>query len=202
MKLIYGVGINDADYTVQLRKTLYGTGNSRVRKLIWQCPYYSRWQSMLQRCYSNKYLLKNSSYLGCSVCEEWLTFSKFKKWMEQQDWEGKDLDKDILGDGKLYSPQTCVFIQKEINTFLCSSLRKRGSCRIGVSFRIQTGKYEAKIKDPFSGKTIWLGSYLSEDDAYSAWLENKLAFADTLCLKLNVDTYLTYKIKEHISNLK
>ena len=73
---------------------------------------------MLQRCYSESHLVRQPTYKGCSVCEEWLTFSNFKSWMEQQDWEGKQLDKDLLVyKNKIYSPETCVFVSSVINSF-------------------------------------------------------------------------------------
>ena len=82
-KKVYGVGINDADYTI--KPTIE---NNRSK-----CMYYEKWIKMLQRCYSKSYQEKHPSYKGCSVCEEWLTFSNFKAWMETQDWKGKSLDK-------------------------------------------------------------------------------------------------------------
>jgi len=51
---------------------------------------------MLTRCYYQKRLDIRPSYEECIVCEEWLTFSNFKKWTEQQDWEDKQLDKDFF----------------------------------------------------------------------------------------------------------
>ena len=202
MRLVYGVGINDANYVVQIRETLSGTGNNRRRKLVWKCPYYSRWQSMLERCYSERYLNKNPSYTGCKVHPDWLLFSNFKSWMEKQPWRSMHLDKDILGKGKLYSPKTCIFIPKELNTFLCDSFRKRGEYKLGVSFRNKTGKYESKIKDPFRGKTIWLGAYLCEDEAYQSWLEKKLYFSEKLCNYFGIDNTLSHEIKSYILGMR
>lgn len=36
--------------------------------------------------------------------------------MDQQDWKGKHLDKDLLGDTYEYSPEKCCFISKRLNT--------------------------------------------------------------------------------------
>ena len=68
-KLVYGVGINDADYVVRRMKTIKVNGK-RKQKLVWECPYYRVWKAMLQRCYSIKTQDKNPSYKGCSVSEE------------------------------------------------------------------------------------------------------------------------------------
>lgn len=119
-RLIYGVGINDS-------KSTYIEGK--------RCKYYVTWKSMLQRCYSLKYKNKNPTYANCSVCDEWLTFSNFKAWMVKQNWEGKDLDKDILIEGnKIYSPETCFFISRRINTLLNVSKKRIGSLPLGVTF--------------------------------------------------------------------
>ncbi len=70
---------------------------------------------MLQRCYSESYLNKRPSYRGCSVCEEWKTFSNFMAWMKNKNMENLELEKDILVPGnKLYSPETCVFVSRWI----------------------------------------------------------------------------------------
>lgn len=63
------------------------------------------------------YLPKNKpTYEGCTVCDEWLYFSNFKKWFDENYIEGFQLDKDIIIRGnKVYSPQTCCFVPKEIN---------------------------------------------------------------------------------------
>lgn len=74
---------------------------------------------MLERCYSEKLLESNPSYIGTSVCSEWLYATAFKEWMEKQNWQGKSLDKDIIVPGsKLYSPDTCAFVSQATNLFV------------------------------------------------------------------------------------
>lgn len=109
-KLIFGKGVNDVEGKTQLQKD---------KKVIWRCPFYDRWTNMLRRCYSKSYQKSFPTYVGCTVCEEWLRFSTFKTWMQFQDWEGKELDKDLLsGKSKIYSPETCGFIGKDLNNFI------------------------------------------------------------------------------------
>lgn len=76
--LIAGIGVNDETGTVR------------------DCMFYRTWRGMIKRGYSDVFKDKNKSYKDVTVCKEWHLFSNFKKWMEQQDWEGKELDKDIL----------------------------------------------------------------------------------------------------------
>lgn len=114
-KLVCGIGINDSFYNV------YSYGK-RDRS-------YVCWKSMLERCY----LKSDSHYFGCSVCKEWLYYSNFKKWFDENYVEGYQLDKDILIVGnKEYSPTACVFVPKNINVLLTNSLKARGEYLIGV----------------------------------------------------------------------
>jgi len=145
-KLVCGVGFNDSD-------------------VVTKCdPFYSRWKGMLVRCYSAKYHAKRPTYIGCTVCDEWLTFSNFKSWMEKQDWKGKELDKDILVIGnKLYSPELCVFVTKLTNSFILDRASSRGSYPLGVYFDKKEGKIRAICKNPFSGKCEHLGYFSCPD---------------------------------------
>ena len=98
-KLVFGVGINDADYVVQKFETIGYVDGKQERKLVWACPYYRAWKNMLARCYYHKVQGNRPTYSGCIVSEEWLRFSNFRRWMANQDFEGKQLDKDLLFEG-------------------------------------------------------------------------------------------------------
>ena len=126
-KLTYGVGVNDLGYRVHVTEELAKNGGKRIQKYVFRCKYYAAWKNMLERCYSKKFLERKPSYTGTSVCREWLYASEFKKWMEQQDWHGKCLDKDIIVPGsKLYSPETCAFVLNATNSFVTASDASRG----------------------------------------------------------------------------
>lgn len=158
-KLVYGVGINDANYTTQ----------AVINGVSVSCPFYRRWTGMLKRCYSEKELKRNPSYGECSVAEGWHTFNTFKSWMEEQDWEGKHLDKDLLiTDNKIYSPEVCIFIGVEVNTFIAE---KRGSLPFGVSYHKRDKVFQSGIK--VGGKRVFLGNYKSPEEAHQAWKEAK-----------------------------
>lgn len=163
-KLVQGVGINNADYDV----------NPSVNGKRKTCPIYSRWNSMLTRCYSKRKHETQPTYIGCSVCKEWLTFSNFKKWMESLDWTGKDLDKDLLVSGnKIYSPESCIFVSGEINTLTTSNGARRGAYPIGVSFDKFEGKLVSNIN--IRGRNKKLGRFLSVVQAHAAWQKAKIA---------------------------
>ena len=165
--LIYGFGINDAPYPV----TAYSR-KSGVRKLIWLCPYYRTWRGMLERVYSVKYHEKEPSYRGTILHESWHRFTDFKYWMEKQSWQGMEIDKDILSDQqKIYSPDTCIFIPKDLNQFLKDRENHRGPYLLGVS-KVEH-KYVSRCSDPFLRQRVYLGYYESEYQAHIAWKQYK-----------------------------
>lgn len=163
-KLVCGVGVNDADYVVQ--QTVNG-------KRVW-CPFYRVWAHMLERCYNKKFHARRLTYIGCSVCDEWLLFSNFKAWMQKQDWVGKQLDKDLLLKGnKVYSPENCVFVDLMTNSFTTDSSASRGEWPIGVCFNKPVGKFQSNIHNPFTKKQEHIGYFNCSDEAHLAWKKRK-----------------------------
>lgn len=169
-RIVKGVGINDADYRVNEWFNLDKVDGKQKQKLIWRCPFYKTWMSMLNRCYGEKSLKKNPTYKDCSVSEDSLRFSNFKKWMETQDWEGKHLDKDILFKGnKVYSETTCIFVTRRINNFVEERGGGRGLYPIGVSFNKSSQKYEAYCQKANGGRKF-LGLFDCPNVAHNEWL--------------------------------
>lgn len=178
-KLLYGVGLLDTEEFVVESVVVVGKDGSKRQKRIWTCPYYTKWANMLKRCYSKKAQKIQATYKGCIVCEDWLMFSNFKAWMEKQDWEGKELDKDILGNGKVYSPDTCVFVSSVVNTFMIERLSKK-ELPIGVSIHKPSGKFVAMCRNPFSTKSEHLGLFDCPNEAELVFLERKKQHAEIL----------------------
>lgn len=163
-KLLFGVGINDADYVVQ--PTVNG------KQVI--CPFYQSWKHMLERCYDAKCQAKHPTYIGCTVAPEWLSFSNFKSWVESQDWRGKELDKDLITKGnKVYSSDTCVFIDAMTNLFTTERAAARGDWPIGVCFHKGVGKFQAQCWNPFAKKREHLGLFACPNQAHIAWKTKK-----------------------------
>lgn len=151
MRLVYGVGINDADYPVQ-----YSTNGVRV-----SCPFYKRWLNVLERTQSNN---RTPAYKDCTIEPSWLKFSNFKKWMEQQDWQNKDLDKDLLiPNNKHYGPDTCLFVPRSINGLLVKS--KKTKTFIGVYKH--NNKFKARCS--VENRSIYIGTYPTREEAAHAY---------------------------------
>jgi hypothetical protein len=81
-------------------------------------PIYNVWSGMISRCYD----LNDISYCrygakGVLVCDEWKhDFKAFFDWALSNGWRaGLQIDKDINGNGRLYSPDTCCFVTRTIN---------------------------------------------------------------------------------------
>lgn len=180
-KLVCGVGINDADYKVYKYETINGKW-----KVVWTCPYYKRWHSMLERCYYEKLQEKRPTYKGCTVCTEWLTFSNFKRWMEEQEWEGRQLDKDLLIEGnKVYSAAACIFLPSKLNSFTTTSGKIRGQYPLGVSYMKKLKYMVNELSKPYkssinnqTGKIFCLGYYATPEEAHQVYLSAKLGYCE------------------------
>lgn len=102
------------------------------------------WRAMIKRSYDKI----NPTYDDVIVCDEWHNFQNFAQWYENnyklenmKEWH---LDKDILIKGnKIYSPETCCFVPREINSLFTKRKKLRGDCPIGVCK--EGNKYIAKL---------------------------------------------------------
>lgn len=185
-KLVCGVGINDSQEVIQKSIMIEKPCGKKVQKRVWTCPYYRLWSNVLTRCYNQKHKEKFPTYIGCTVCEEWKYFSKFKAWMETQAWEGSQLDKDLLFKGnKVYSPNTCVFVPRKVNFFLLECGASRGENPVGVSWCGKNEKYRASVSTPLKRKH--LGYFHTKEEAHKAWLTAKLEQAKILSVEILED---------------
>ena len=182
--LVYGIGINDADYAVYKTENVEGK-----RKIVWTCPYYRVWNRMLERGYSERLKKKYPAYEDCSVCIDWHKFSNFKLWMQTKDWKGKHLDKDLLVMGnKIYSPATCVFISPALNIMLSTLWSKEDGKLCGAHKRHSSKGYKAVCSDPTGTYKKHIGDFTTEEQAHAAWKERKLEIFDKLIeLESDVD---------------
>lgn len=177
-KPVHGVAINDANYKIIMTSIVNGR-----HRIVWRCPVYRVWDNMLSRCYSPAYHKNKPTYKECSVCDDWLLFSEFRKWMIAQDWYGMAIDKDILFPGNnKYSPDTCIFVNQKLNSFIVDCGASRGYLPIGVSRHVRNEKFQSKCRNPFTEKQEHLGLFSTPEQAHEAWRRKKhehaLRYAD------------------------
>lgn len=190
-KIIYGIGINDANYPVQ----------PKINGKQVTCPFYNKWLSMLERCSAN-YYLKYPTYAGVMLCDDWVYFSNFKSWMEQQPWDGMQLDKDILVKGnKIYGPNTCVFIPRQINSLLCFS--KYCSNLLGCSLNktkalLKSGNCYQSTMSTRDGK-LWLGVFDSDIKAHKAWQHAKANYIDETIVWWQFNPEINHTFREDVA---
>jgi len=190
-KLVYGWGINDADYIVCPR----GEDEKQHWCLIYQC-----WMSMIQRCRCPKYQVRYQTYVGCWVDERWRSFMAFRSWyLEQNPKPGEQLDKDFLGDGKLYSPETCCFVSRLFNSLFNDCGAVRGEWPQGVYYDKQKGKFRARIR--IKGKLINLGYFDTPEEASEVYLEAKGVYVEELLAEFPQPPRLAAAIRQKMREL-
>lgn len=155
--------------------TVYGVGivGENVNVLSKE---YQAWHDMLRRCFDKKTKIKRNTYKDCMVCDEWLIYQNFYKWLHRQEnfekWLHGDrwaVDKDIIFKGnKLYSQKTCFLVPNRVNAQLLKTDALRGDCPIGVTYHKQSCKYEAQSNDG-NGNKVHLGLYNNKNDAFNAY---------------------------------
>ena len=175
-KLVYGKGFNDKTRPVFV--------DGKVVK------EYSLWQSMLSRCFSEKYQTHKPTYKGCNVSDNFLNYSFFYDWCHKQtgfgniDDKGRSwcLDKDLLLVGnKTYSETSCVFVPQEINLFFIDSGNARGDYPLGVYFHKASGKFQAQCK--VNSKQQYLGYFNTPQEAFAVYKHFKEDLCKQLALK-------------------
>ena len=164
-RLVLGLGLNDLD-----ELTYEVNGDSRRYK-----KHYTLW----------KYLLDTVKMRGYTICEEWKKLSNFKNWLNNQgDITGKSISCTVLGSHH-WSPETTIFVNSKLIQFFTTKLKDSKN---------EQGKYPAFISDPFSGKYLFLGAFLTADEARSKWKIKKHEIALQLA-KLETDPVIIDVLK-------
>lgn len=156
-KKVFGIGIYDAEESDEV----YDKASAY-------------WRNMLKRCYYSKG--HDLSYKDCSVCEEWMYYSNFKKWFDEHYVDGWHLDKDILRKGnKVYSPHTCCFVPLEINSLFTKKQNHRGQLPIGVSMvSNRNNLFQAQLS--VGKKRLYIGSGSDVANVFNLYKASKEAY--------------------------
>lgn len=157
-----------------------GEGKYKTKENSKNTRVYTTWHSMLERCYSEKFHKKYSTYIDCKASKEFHNFQNFGEWDNdnyyQIEGERMELDKDILvKHNKIYSPETCIYVPKTINTLFVKCNKSRGNYLIGTC--LFNSKYVANCSliNPETGKSKikYLGYYTTQQEAFNVYKQFK-----------------------------
>lgn len=177
--LTKGVYLNGIDVEKIKHKML--TGEDLVKEFISDHPYFHVWSNMRCRCG----VIEN--YLDVTLSEDFNTFEKFLSWAEKQkgfmqyDDSGKifEIDKDILssGSGKVYSPDTCVFVPRVLNLMVYQ--KRRTELPKGVQyFKGRKKPYRAYMTN--NDKLNHYGYYYTVEEAAKVVREARFEYLKSL----------------------
>lgn len=176
MRLVHGVGFNDKSSIV------FKNGKNVLE--------YKKWLAILERCYSEKLHKRRPTYIGCTVSENFKSYSYFRDWCQKQIGFGRDgfeLDKDILVKGnKVYSEDTCVFVPSQINSMMTKTNAKRGDYPIGVSFRKRSNNFVA-MHTTNERRSVHIGFFTNANDAFLAYKREREKYIKLVANKYKND---------------
>ena len=166
------------------------------------------WRGIIRRTGKRDPNMHNyEAYKDCTLDPRWFKLSVFKEWIEQwDDFENKEVDKDILIPGNLhYGPDTCLMVRKIVNQWFKPHILKgdlpRGVCwnsnyKKGKSpkpYRAQTNPLQVIDGEVKVGKRTALGHFLTVEEASDAFQK-----ARQESLQILIDTETDVKVRDAI----
>lgn len=165
INLVYGIGINDS--TEKSDQVLIDKWKGIIGRV--------RGPELGYTSLNNQKVI--DSYVGVEVQESWLIFSNFEKWASTKNYKDKDLDKDLLGTGTLYSEDTCCFLPHYLNSVI--TVQHKGDVPyLGVQRDGPHGKY--KVTPHLYGKKINVKRFSCALEAHRYWQETKVKIITTV----------------------
>lgn len=119
------------------------------------------------------------------VCKEWAAFSNFYAWVDGRAQPGMQLTCRFIGDGKMHSPETSVFVPPYIRQVFRINKGERDvetGIPLGVTENRRGGKYRAR--STFNGKIYRGPSRSWAEEAHSDWQAIKVD-----CLHRTIEMY-------------
>ena len=128
--------------------------------------------------------------------------------MEQEDWEDKELDKDLLiYQNKIYSPETCVLVPTYINSFMTKRQNARGLYPLGVTNinnkqRIYSKPYRSNINNyETNQQQLTLVYFKTPQEAHREWQLAKIKCAKYL-MQMQTDTRIISGLQRIINKIQ
>jgi len=165
---------------------------------------YNIWINIIARCYNQQ----NKAYRfygakNVKVSTEWLIFQNFLKDVAKlkgfqniaEKVEKYELDKDINGDGQLYSKESCVWVLKSTNNYYMLKENNKSSY-IGVCFLKKTGNWQSQIN--IDNKQVYIGTFTNINAAANAYnyyaKQYRTEFIQNECIEMSRTEWLKYKV--------
>lgn len=116
-------------------------------------------------------------YEGCDIAEEWRDYQTFAEWYYTH-WQRLpgvhlSVDKDLLIPGnRIYGPEYCVMIPKEINSYIVGCTGARG---YSLDSKCKTPTYRVYLSNRSDGRknTTYIGRTNSPEEAARMYREAK-----------------------------
>lgn len=168
---------------------LYGVGVTDIKGCVnGKRDYiYRVWESMITRCYSEKYQSLYPTYRDVKVCDRWQIYSLFKDDLEKMKCFDKlgvgfHLDKDLIKQGnKTYCPELCAIVPEVMNLSVVKSSKINGDLPTGVHFCNREKKFVAQVHRGNGQES--LGYFETSDQARCAYVKAKQKYLSELSVK-------------------
>lgn len=159
---------------------------------------YQAWIGMLHRTYYESQTKTRPSYNGVTVSEEWFIYKNFERWYLSQIIES-EVDKDLKYpiNNRLYSPETCLLIPRNLNGFLIGLFSTGTTLKGSQCYRNRAGTkvWKAQINNQDKKGALHIGWFYTEEDAHLAWKTVKLG----RCLELSKE--VNNNLRPYVENL-
>lgn len=155
----------------------YGYNSGGVHKVSVEgrkapTPAYSRWNTMMQRCYNpNDDSYHKYGGSGVTVHESWHDFQVFAQWYADNMKDGWHMDKDLFG-GVQYGPDSVVAVPEPINQHIRNFNQPRY-----YAVRKSTLTYYCHAVNAYGVRKAY-GKFKTRDDAhdfYQGFIRDKMA---------------------------
>lgn len=153
-------------------RTVHGFGYQGVGRYSFpqHRSAYGRWTSMIARIHAPQTNQIELDYQDCSIVEPWYNFQNYCDWITKEPFygaSGYEVDKDLrIRDNKVYGPDTCCLIPKELNSLIGRD-RRQNSYGSGVRYVSSTGRYYSHIWT--RGIRTHLGTFDTREEAQESY---------------------------------